>query len=77
MGKSLARAVLAVALALGMATPVLARGHPGGHAGFRRPPGFHHGLKVGWGRGHVPPGWHHGRKAGWGRGHVPPGLRRR
>lgn len=73
MGKSLTCAALAAALVLGMSTPVLARSH----AGFRRPPGFHHGLKMGWGRGHAPPGWHHGFKVGWGRGHVPPGLRRR
>ncbi len=73
MRKAIASAALAAALVLGMNAPALARGH----GEFRRPPGFHHGLKAGWGRGHVPPGWHHGRKVGWGRGHVPPGLRLR
>jgi hypothetical protein len=73
MRKAIASAALAAALVLGMNAPTLARGH----AEFRHPPGFHHGLKAGWGRGRVPPGWHHGRKVGWGRGHVPPGLRLR
>jgi hypothetical protein len=73
MYKAIASAVLAAAFVLGMNAPALARGH----FGFTPVPGFHHGLKVGWGRGHVPPGWHRGRKVGWGRGHVPPGLRRR
>jgi hypothetical protein len=61
------------ALVLGTSAPAFARGH----GGFRGPPGFHHGVKAGWGRGHVPPGWHHGRKVGWDGGHAPPGLRRR
>jgi hypothetical protein len=72
MRKSLARAAVIAALVLAMGAPAFARGH----GGFRGPPGFHHGLKMGWGHGHVPPGWHHGLKMGWSRGHVPSGLRR-
>jgi hypothetical protein len=73
MRRSIARATMVAALIVGMGAPTLAREH----GRFRSPPGFHHGLKAGWGRGHTPPGWHRGRKIGWDRGHVPPGLRRR
>lgn len=81
MRKSILAAAAIAALALSPSLPAFAKGHGGGSAGghtshFARPPGFSHGNKVGWGKGHVPPGWSHGRKVGWGKGHVPPGLAR-
>ena len=81
MRKSLLAAAAIAVLALSPGLPALAKGSAGGHSGghmshFARPPGFSHGGKVGWGRGHVPPGWSHGRKTGWGRHHFPPGLAR-